>query len=599
LEFGGNYGGSGVSCGCKTTSQTYWKNFGPRLGIAYSVNDKTVFRAAAAMVYSQGGGVGGGRVSGYQGSNGAPQTIGFNVTANSPSDTLTGVASGPSFWLNSSAGYLGAKANTSLFGAGYSYPVAPPPGAASQIIDTGNYINSSGAFVPLSSSGIGYVDPYFGGRAPEYTFWNAGFERTITKDMTLQVNYVGDESHHTYSNGTSNARGYWNNQLNPTYLVALGGVTGKNSGGTTVPLLLAPATSGGSAAGNNIGILDGVLPGAPNPASFIAAANASPSNSGVTIGQMLTAFPQYNVVNDSLGGSYVDNFSYNALQITLSQRTAHGLTFNVNYTYSKNIGDDTTFRSGFPIPAGAIDGHGQAWKADRIDRSWTATSLPQLVNAYGVYKLPIGTPGHFGGNSLLGRELIGGWQLSGIYTYTSGGPVAVTWSTGGNCANAPVSSTTSGSTASTCMPSVNPAFTGSARINGSYGSGPNGFNACNIGLGTGCVARQYVTPTGFVQPGDLSTASGFHQYLIGNAPRTQPLNLRNPGSENLNASIQRSFPITEKAVFIFQADCTNVWNKVTFGGPSSGWSAGSATFGQVTSASGSPRDWQFSGHLNF
>ena len=137
-------------------------------------------------------------------------------------------------------------------------------------------------------------------------------------------------------------------------------------------------------------ILDGVLPSAPNPASFIAAANASPSNSGVTIGQMLTAFPQYNVMNDSLGGSYVDNFSYNALQITLSQRTAHGLTFNVNYTYSKNIGDDSTFRNGFPIPAGAIDGHGQSWAADRIDRSWTTTSLPQLVNAYGVYKLPIG-----------------------------------------------------------------------------------------------------------------------------------------------------------------------------------------------------------------
>ena len=409
----------------------------------------------------------------------------------------------------------------------------------------------------------------------------------------MQVNYVGDESHHTYSNGTSNARGYWNNQLNPAYLVALGGVNGKNSGGSIVPLLLAPATSA------NVAILDGVLASAPNPASFIAAANASPSNSGVSIGQMLTAFPQYNVVNDSLGGSYVDNFSYNALQVTLSQRTAHGLTFNVNYTYSKNIGDDTTFRNGFPIPIGAIDGHGQAWKADRIDRSWTATSLPQLVNAYGVYKLPIGSPGHFGGNSLLGRELIGGWQLSGIYTYTSGGPVAVTWSTGGNCANAPVSSTTSGSTASTCMPSIAPGFTGSARINGSYGSGPNGFTACNIGLGTGCIARQYVTPTAFAAPGDLSTANGFHQFLIGNAPRTQPLNLRNPGSENLNASIQRSFPITEKAVFIFQADCTNVWNKVTFGGPSSGWSAGSATFGQVTSASGSPRDWQFSGHLNF
>jgi hypothetical protein len=295
------------------------------------------------------------------------------------------------------------------------------------------------------------------------------------------------------------ARVYGNNQVNPAYLAALGEVKGKNSSGSTVPLLLAPATSA------NVAILDGVLAGASNPPFFIAAANAAPSNSGVSIGQMLTAFPQYNVVKDALGGSYVDNFSYNALQITLSQRTAHGLTFNVNYTYSKNIGDDGNFRNGFPIPASAVDGHSQSWKADRIDRSWTTTSLPQLVNAYGVYRLPFGNVGHMGGNSLLMRELIGGWQLSGIYTYTSGGPMGVPWSTGGNCANAPASSTTASSTASSCMPSVTPGFLGSGRINGSYGSGPNGFTTCNIGLVTGCVARQYVTSTAFSQPGDLST----------------------------------------------------------------------------------------------
>ena len=605
LEFGGNYGGAGLSCGCSSTSQVYWKNWGPRVGLAYAVDDKTVFRFAGGIVYSQGGGTGGGRVSGYQGSNGAPQTLGFNVTAVSPSDTTTGVNAGPSFWLSSNSGYLGAKANTSLFGPGYAYPVAPAPSTASQILDTGNYLNSSGALVPLASSGIGYVDPYFGGRAPNYTFWNAGFERSLTRDMTLQVNYVGDESHHTYSNGTSGARGYWNNQLNPAYLAALGGVSAYSSAGkaNAIPLLLAPATS------QNIAILNAALPGAPNPAYFIAAANAAPTNSGVTIGQMLTAFPQYNVVNDGLGGSYVDNFSYNAFQLTLSQRTAHGLTFNINYTYSKNIGDDGTFRNGFPIPAGAIDGHGQAWKADRIDRSWTTTSLPELVNAYGVYKLPFGSSGQFGGNSLFLRQLMGGWQLSGIYTYTSGSPVTATWSTGGNCGNAPVSSTTAGSTATTCMPSVNPNYSGSARINGSYGSGPHGFQACNIGLGSGCTAINYVNPAAFQQPQDLSTVSGIHQYLIGNAARTQALNLRNPGSQNLNAAIRRSFTIYHETQFTFEADCTNVWNKVTFGGPNAGWGQTSAvgitpivyapTFGQVTSASGNPRDWQFAGHFTF
>ena len=78
-----------------------------------------------------------------------------------------------------------------------------------------------------------------------------------------------------------------------------------------------------------------------------------------------------------LWGSNVGNFSYHSLQITLLQRTAHGLNFNINYTYSKNIGDDGTFRSGFYIPSAALSGGGQNWQQDRIDRSWTTTSVPR------------------------------------------------------------------------------------------------------------------------------------------------------------------------------------------------------------------------------
>jgi hypothetical protein len=599
LEFAGSYGGSAVSCGCKTPANTYYKNWGPRAGVVYQVDSKTVFRAAAAIVYSQGGGTGGGRVSGNGGSNGAGQALGFNTAVTSASDTTTGATAGPSFWLSNNTGYLGANANTSLFGPGFVYPAAPAFGAASTILDSGNYLNASNAFV--TASAMGYEDPYFAGRAPMYTFWNLGFERTITRDITLQVNYVGDESHHAFDGNSSNARGYWNNQMNPIYLAALGGLTGK-SGTATVPLLTAPATSA------NVAILDAALPGLPNPASFIAAANVSPNSTGgtaqngITIAQMLVAFPQYSSVQDALGGAYTDNFSYNALQLQVYSRTAHGLTFNVNYTYSKNIGDDGTFRSGYNIPAAAIDGHGQSWHQNRIDRSWTSVSLPEIINAYGVYKLPIGGAGQFGGSSLVGRQLLGGWMLSGVYTYASGSPMTVTWSTGGNCANA-------GPNSGQCQASYNPAFTGTARQNGSYGSGPNGFTACNIGLGTGCSAISYVNPAAFEQPADLSTVSGTHQYLIGNVARSAPLNLRNPGTENLNAAIHRTFPIHEGVAFIFEADCTNVWNKVTFGNPNVGWGQTSAigvtpitytgSFGQVTSASGSPRDWQFAGHVTF
>jgi hypothetical protein len=583
LEFDGNFGGAGVSCGCKTPVQTYWKNFGPRVGLTYALDDKTVIRAASGLVYSQGGGTGGGRVAGNGGSNGAGQALGFNTTAVAPGDTLTGAAAGPSFWLNST--------NSDLFGAGYAYPAAPAPGAASTILDAGNYLNGSGAFVTPST--MGYVDPYLSGRAPMYTFWNVGIERSITKNMIVQVNYVGDEAHHTWDGSSQNSRGYWNNQLNPAYLAVLGPVNGVASNGKPTSLLTAPATSA------NVATLNANMAGLPNPASFIAAANKFPGQSTLSIAQMLTAFPQYNNVIDTFGGPFSENFSYNAVQFTVSQRMTQGLSFNANLTLSKNIGDDGTFRSGYAIPAAAIDGHGQSWKQDRIDRSWTTISVPTILNAYGVYQLPFGA-GKIGATNFLVRQLAGGWQVSGVYSYDTGSPFTPTWSSGGNCANAAPNS-------GQCMPSINTAFSGPARKNGKFGSGPNGFNACNAGLNglgqSGCVAIQYVDPSSFAKPANVSTASATSQYLIGNAPRTRAYGITGPANQTFNASVRRTFPIYHEMAFVFQADIQNVLNLMIWGAPSGGWgttSTGySASFGTVGAPGTLPRDFQLSGHINF
>jgi hypothetical protein len=152
------------------------------VGIDYALDSKTVIRAASGIVYSQGGGTGGGRTAGGPGgSNGAGQALGFNTTAQAANDTLTGANAGPSFWLNGS--------NSSLFGPGFAYPTAPTPGAASAILNTGNYLNANGAVVTAGQ--MGYDDPYAGGRAPMYTFWNLAIERTLTKDITLQSTMKG------------------------------------------------------------------------------------------------------------------------------------------------------------------------------------------------------------------------------------------------------------------------------------------------------------------------------------------------------------------------------------------------------------------------
>jgi len=581
VQFAGNYGGSGVSCNCRTPVQSFWKNFGPRVGLNYAVDDKTVFRAGGALVFSQAGGVGG-----RGGNAGGTGQLGFNTSVIGTPESTSGQNAGPSFYLNNSADWKAKGLANTAYIPGASYALGNVNiTAASQTLNTGNYLDpTTGKLV--NAGGVSFADPYFSGRAPEFTFWNAGIERGITKDMTIAVNYVGDQSH--FLNTGSNVRGYWADQLDPKYLAGLGSVT--DSTGKT-PILIAAATSA------NLAKAKSVMAGVNVPGFFVAAADKNPTSSTLTLAKGLTAFPQYSGVSDTWGAN-VGNFSYHSLQITLLQRMAHGLSFNINYTYSKNIGDDGTFRSGFDIPGAAISGGGQDWHQDRIERSWTADATPQNLHAFGAWNLPFGK-GHVGTASWLVRNLAGGWELSSIYTYHSGSPAPI------------ISSVCAGTTypgQGQCMPDVAPGVY-NARIGGSYGTGPNGTTACNLqGFCSGSQPISYIDTTKFQCPTNVSPFSGGKDctqkpsqpiYLIGNAPRTKPYNLMEPGTQNLDAALHRTFPLKDFAKLVFEVDCINVWNKVTMNAPNETWTGSAGNFGTISGASGTPRDFQFAAHINF
>ncbi len=572
IQFAGNYGGAGVSCNCRTPVQTYWKNWGPRIGITLAPDDKTVFRAGIGRVYSQGGGVGG-RGGAFNGTG----QLGFNTTATGPSEVTFGADAGPSFYLNNSAAFQSAGlSNTDLFGRGYVYPAAPTPSTASQSLNAGNYVLNGQV---ITAGGVSYADPYFSSRAPNFMFYNVGMQRALTKDMTLGINYVGNQSHHlinSTNSGTGSARGYWTNQLNPIYLAGLGGQVGTVSGGN-VPLLQAPATPA------NVARAQAAMPGINIPAFFQTAAAAGAR--GATIAQGLVAFPQYSSLTDTWGGN-VGNFSYNSLQVTVEQRMSHGLTFNFNYTWSRNVGDDGTFRSGFAIPAAALSGHGRSYAQDRIERSQTIVNSPHIINAFGVWNLPFGK-NHLGGGNAISRALTSGWQFSGIYTYQSGTPVQVTY---GGC-NTPGSGQ--------CMPDLNPAFSGNARIGGGFGKGPDGKRtACNLGQGIGCSAVRYFDTNGFKAPDTISPADVTAIHLIGNAPRTGALHLTNPGAQNIDTAIKRSFALPKEGMaFLVEVDSFNTLNHTIFSAPNAVW--GSAAFGTVGSARNNPRAFELAGHFTF
>jgi hypothetical protein len=591
LQFAGTYGGAGVSCGCHSPVNNYLKNWGPRFGLAYSLNDKTVIRAGYALLYTHGGGVGGaGGAATGSGQDGFTSKSSF-------SEGVAGPQAGPAFYLNSNPAFpgsgnlLGPNANYGGKGA----TLAPPAtiGAITQTFDTGYYVcagqqnigcNGTTGGVYLGTT-ISAPDSYLGGRAPELNFYNFGFQREVYKDYTLTVNYVGSQTH--FLVGPGNLRGLQSGQLNPIYLnSALG------------PYLSKAATAANIAAAT---AATGVTLPVPY-AGYTAAANVS---SSVTIAHMLTWMPQFGGTTDTWPAAA--NSNYNALQVSLAKAISHGLTFNVNYTYSKNIDDAGTARSGWAIPASATS-NGKAWAADRIDRSLSINDLPELLTIFGVYQLPFGK-GKIGSDHFAVRAVAGGWQLSEIFQYASGLPLAIT----ANC------SSTQNVGQGTCMPDFNPNFApnGSPRINGKWGQGVTAATLGSLKYLQGYVSSAVsgsgtdnstgaANATGNPSPACAATVGPFcnsQNYTIGNLTRIAPYGLRGPDTYRLTMALSRTFDLSDRFKFIFRADCQNVTNHTTFGNNAQNnqitLNINSSAFGALNFASADSRAFQFSGRITF
>jgi hypothetical protein len=84
---------------------------------------------------------------------------------------------------------------------------------------TGNYV-SNGKYVTPGGP-AGYADPYVSGRAPEFSFYNIGFQRSLTNDLTITVNYTGSQSHFV---GGAGVPGFWSGQIDPAHVAATGSV---------------------------------------------------------------------------------------------------------------------------------------------------------------------------------------------------------------------------------------------------------------------------------------------------------------------------------------------------------------------------------------
>jgi hypothetical protein len=360
-----------------------------------------------------------------------------------------------------------------------------------------------------------YGDPKFGGKAPYYEDWSFNIQRSLTQNLMLSVAYSASAGHWLPGAGVA---GSYTNQI-PVQYLPLQGILSSTLNATSLAQVQA------------------LFPGFNTP---------FPNFMG-TVAQALRPFPQYGGISNPWLD--VGNSTYNSLQISLTERLAHGLTFMFNYAYSKELDD----------LAGVRDPN-----KDFLEKGPGAIDHPTVVSATFVYQLPFGAGHKLNSSSKPLSALMSHWQVSGIVTYQGGAPLTITGTCNGG-----------GIIDAACYPNYAPGFSGSVWQNGTPGTG-------NI------TTTSYLNKAAFVDP---------LPYAEGSIPRAAPLGLFAPHNADVDLTVRREFVFHEKVRLALQADAFNVNNAVHFAAP--GTAIDSATFGIFTSMANSPRKLQFGARISF
>ena len=172
------------------------------------------------------------------------------------------------------------------------------------------------------------------------------------------------------------------------------------------------------------------------------------NNAGVSYhgncGQDPSATIQNCFVNPQYASLYawrsVGTASYHALQVNLRKRMTHGVQFDLNYTFSKAIDLESDAERVDLLGAGSLGLVINAWRPKQL-RGVSDFDTPHQFNANWVAELPFGK-GKFIGHDAhgLSEAVIGGWQFTCVARWTSGFPVSITngaawatnWNFGGN-----------------------------------------------------------------------------------------------------------------------------------------------------------------------
>jgi hypothetical protein len=449
-----------------------FKNFAPRIGIAYEATPKTVVRMGYGRSFDIG-------VFG--------SLFGHTVTQNLPvlaHQTLNS----PTF-DNKTAAY-------NFTGQCLPAPNNPVCGPTS----------GADAFPVIPSNGI---LPLFGPQVnvqpktrpdhlvlPTIDAWNVTVQRQVTSTTSVEVAYVANHGSHVFKgNG-------------PSY----------NSNQATIVGCAGPGCSTG-----------------------LTYAQRSPYNTAFTTPYTDANGKTTNVV--CCGGNGFDyrgndgTNSYKALQITLNQRAARGLTLLGHYTYSRARDNDGGYQPDLRQGNGRND--------------WNRNSVLVVTS---VYELPFGRGKTFLGNvSRWSDLLLGGWQWNTTLTVGSGLPFSPSYSECGQDRD-----------------------TGPCRPNliGHFQMGAGSFNNQTRHV-------VYFTPVAPLATNG-ATSGAFSRPQIAQFGNIQRNSFTGPGEFFSDMSLYKNFSITERVKFQFQAEFFNVFNHPVYALPNGCIDCSASSGGLIT-----------------
>jgi len=217
--------------------------------------------------------------------------------------------------------------------------------------------------------------------------WTLSLQRQLTSDMSLTVGYVGSRGNHLLMRGDDGNMSGAPGSANPTVVTPYG--------------YLFPCGPAGAGAACSPGVTQ--APFTPSACPGVGLSSSAQVNP--CVGTIRYIF-------------WNTSSNYNGLNVNLNKVFAHNFQFQVAYTYSKSLDDDSqsiagdTFANGINSPV---------WWLPRAYYGPSDFNVTHTLSVNALYTIP--TPKSWNGAM---KEALADWQLGGIFAYNSGTPTTVT-----------------------------------------------------------------------------------------------------------------------------------------------------------------------------